>query len=440
MADYSKYVAQGRAYPCILDGTKSSYKRAIYGIWKDGSSKIQKVAELAAYALPYHPHPTSVAGVIIQLGENGNKLKFFDTQGNWGDSSKNIQASAERYIGGKLSDVAKELLCDSMEYCNYVTGEIDNKEPEALPTLIPLCFINGQQGIPAGLPKLSIPCINIGDMFDYYLDIIKHKDLKYVPKIIPRLNTDLPILSDFLEWNNVIKTGVGTVKLGPIINMNSDNIITITGLPKSKSMDNVYKILEKEILLDKLDVRDESGKDTKIVIEKVFKKQCDMDEIFDRLSKKLQSSESYNMAFFDTNTIYVPCSFDKVVKSNLKYVISTQQNRINNELNVAKRKLEVLTVIEAMKSKSIIDIFSKNYDDAVKYIMSTYKCDEDISKAVLGKPMSYLTKAHKNEIDDLNKLIKDLTNDSNDIWSFLNKKYKQVKKDVLKEIEKQKNE
>ena len=112
--EYGIYVGSGRAYPGLLDGAKSSYKRAIYGMWKDSPRSIVKVAELAAAALPYHPHPTSISGVIVQLGENGNKFKFMKTQGNWGDSSKGIQASADRYIGGMLSDLSLELLCDGM--------------------------------------------------------------------------------------------------------------------------------------------------------------------------------------------------------------------------------------------------------------------------------------------------------------------------------------
>ena len=62
-------------------------------------------------------------------------------------------------------------------------------------------------------------------------------------------------------------------------------------MPSSKTAEHVRKIIEKEILLDKVDMRDESTYDTRIVIEKVFKKQCDMQEIFDRLYKKLQTSE-----------------------------------------------------------------------------------------------------------------------------------------------------
>ena len=78
-SSYGRYIAMGRSYPQIYDGCKSSYRRAIYGMWQNRCSKMYKVAELAAHALPYHPHPTSVAGVIIQLGENGNKLKMMDT-------------------------------------------------------------------------------------------------------------------------------------------------------------------------------------------------------------------------------------------------------------------------------------------------------------------------------------------------------------------------
>ena len=50
--DYSKYVAQGRSYPSLYDGAKSSYRRAIYGMYLNKTSKKVKVAELAAHALP----------------------------------------------------------------------------------------------------------------------------------------------------------------------------------------------------------------------------------------------------------------------------------------------------------------------------------------------------------------------------------------------------
>lgn len=344
--EYSVGIAQGRAYPSIKDGLKQSYRRAIYGMHINNKHKIVKVAELASFALPYHPHPTSVGPVIVSMGDNGNKLKLLETQGNFGDSSKGIEASAERYIGGYLSDFSEKLLTDSVEYCRMVKGEIDKDEPEALPALLPLCFINGLSGIPSGLPTLNIPTLNVDDMISYYMDILKHKDLSYVPKKLPSPNIDAKIVSDMDAWETVLKTGKGSIRLAPVMSIDDEGTIQITALPPNKTFDSVNKIVEKEFLLEKIDVRDESTTDTCIVIEKVYRKQCDMQELYNRLYTKLQSSISYNMAFFDENRIYVPCGFDSVVKANIEYLIETHRNRLENQITDLTSKLSVLEIIQ----------------------------------------------------------------------------------------------
>jgi DNA gyrase/topoisomerase IV subunit A len=433
--DYGLYVGGGRAYGSIFDGCKSAYKRAIDGMWKDAPRKICKVAELSAFALPFHPHPTSVSGVIVQLGENGKKLKLLKTQGNFGDSSKGIEPSADRYIGGMLSDLAIEMFCDSIEYCEMVPGEIDKPEPKALPALLPLAFINGLSGIPSGLPKLNIPCLDIDGMFDYYLDILKHKDLNWVPKKLPIPNVGVPILSSKKDWEDVLRTGKGTIRLAPEMTIDKNGTITITAMPASKTVEHVRKIVEKEILLDKVDLRDESTYETRIVIEKVFKKQCDMQEIYERLYKKLQTSETYNLAFFDQNHIYVPCSFDLVVKSNLNYLIETHTNRLKHQIQDNKEKLEVLQIIEKLKkTNNWKAIFDLTYDDACSWLQGQFKCTQETATAVLRKPISYLTKEHQQEINELMNVINMLENDQSDIFEMLTKKYKSLKQKVLKEI------
>lgn len=429
--DYSKYVAQGRSYPSLYDGAKSSYRRAIYGMYLNKTSKKVKVAELAAHALPYHPHPTSVSGVIIQLGDGGNKLKLMETQGNWGDSSRGIEASAERYIEGKLSALAEHMFCDSIEYAEMIPGEIDKPEPKALPALLPLCFINGSSGIPSGLPTLNVPTLDIMGMIDYYLEILAAKDLDYKPKKYPKPNLEIDILSSIEDWNNVMTTGKGSIRTAPRMTIDSMNVITITGLPKTKSVDHIRKIIEKEILLDKIDLRDESAEEIKFVIEKVPHKQCDMKEIFKRLYTKLQSSETYNMAFFDEEKIYVPCSFNKVVRTNLQYLIDTHQNRIAKELEQLRIRLRVLEIIEEMKrGNALKGLFDLDYNSALEYIQSKYKADKDIASKVLQKPLSYLTKEHGQEIIDLKEDIKSLEADKNDIYDFLTRKYKALKKEL----------
>ena len=169
----------------------------------------------------------------------------------------------------------------------------------------------------------------------------------------------------------------------------------------------------------------------KFVIEKVPHKQCDMKEIFKRLYTKLQSSETYNMAFFDEEKIYVPCSFHKVVKSNLQFLIDTHQNRITKQLEQLKIKLRVLEVIEEMKKGNALKaLFDCELSGAIAFIVEKYKVSSDIANKVLQKPMSYLTREHGQEIIDLQNEIKDLETDQSDIYEFLTRKYKAIKKEI----------
>lgn len=432
MRDYGISVAQGRAYPCIFDGLKISYKRAIYGMHLHNKHQTVKVAELSAFALPYHPHPSSVADVIIALGDNGNKVKLMETQGNWGCKSRGIESSAPRYIGGYLSDLAESLVCDAVEYSHFVKGEIEKDEPEALPALVPICFINGLSGIPSGLPILNIPTLNLEDLFDYYINILSHKSLEFTPRKLPRPNLELDIVSEEEVWTNILKTGKGTLKEAPIMDIDNKGVITIYAIPGSKNVESIQKILDKENWSEKVDIRDESTDRICIILEKVPKKQCDMKEVFDTLYSKLQISENFNLSFFDKDKIYVPCSFDKVVKANLQYVMDTHKNYLIHLEENLRKKLRILEIIEDMKASGQIKKLSDmTYDEAKAFICKKYKVADEIASQVLQKPMSYLTKEHLNEIEDLKNQIAEVVNNSNDIYEYLLVKYKSMKKQIL---------
>ena len=166
--------------------------------------------------------------------------------------------------------------------------------------------------------------------------------------------------------------------------IDKNNVITITSLPETKGADHIRKIIEKEILLDKVDFRDESAKEVRYVIEKVPHKQVDMKELYNRLYTKLQSSVTYNMAFFDSEKIYVPCSFHKVVKENIKYLIATHTNRTTIQLEQNRLKLKVLEIIEDMKkNNNFKEIFQLDTEKAIDYICIRYKVDKDIAISVI---------------------------------------------------------
>lgn len=434
-SQYGKEVAMGRAYPCVYDGMKLVYKRVIYSMVKNSPRRKVKVTSLTGPCLDYHPHPESVPEVITQLGSDDCKLKLLDTQGNFG--GKGIEHAAYRYIEGMISDLAIQIFTEGYQYTKYVKGEVEKDEPLALPTYLPLCFVNGAYGIPSGMKTLRIPALNIIQIIDYYIEKLKHKDLDYVPadKFIPHPNLETNIISPIEEWNNIMKTGSGSIITLPTIELSKDKkSITITSLTDEDSVNKIRKILDREIVLDKLDVRDESTSNIRVVVERVPKKQVNMEEIYKKLCKRLRSSESYNMAFFDENYIYdEEANFELVVKKNLQYIIDTHHNRIKIQMNEVKRKLLVLQIIEKIKKNKLINKFTQlNYDETIKLLIETYNIDEDIAKQVVQKPISYLTKEHLNEITNMENIIKNLENEQSDIYEFLISKYTELKKALSK--------
>lgn len=163
-----------------------------------------------------------------------------------------------------------------------------------------------------------------------------------------------------------------------------------------------------------------------------------MEEIFERLSNKLQCSIPYNFAFFDisdNDEIYVPCSFNYVVKRMIENLISVHQNRISHQLENLKNKLLVLEIIERMKKdKLIVSMIEMSHQEAIDHLMTTYSIPEEVAIKVMSKPISYLTKEHADELINLQNEIKSLETDKSDIYEFLLNKYKEMKREVSKVI------
>ena len=82
------------------------------------------------------------------------------------------------------------------------------------------------------------------------------------------------------------------------------------------------------------------------------------------------------------------------------------------------------------KGNALKTLFDCELSGAIAFIVEKYKVSSDIANKVLQKPMSYLTREHGQEIIDLQNEIKDLETDQSDIYEFLTKKYKAIKKEI----------
>lgn len=427
---YSKYVIETRAYPGLVDGCKAVQRRTIHCSYKYLPRKKVKSVNAIGEIVKLHPHPNSIYGVIVSMAsEYDCAFPLFDTKGNFGGLGH--PAAAERYTEVMISDLAIKIFESFSDYVDMKLGDMDINEPEYLATMLPLCFLHGTYGIPTGMSTVNIPPLNPIDMIKYYMEVLKSRDTSIVPNVIVKPNIgNISIASSKDEWKKMMEQGQGSILYKPTMEIVDNKTIVITGVHPSRSFANVTKILNQELARDQIDVRDETTTSTRYVVEIPPYRRVNINEVFERLMKGLTARESYRFIFADKG-VAVFSGFHGAVKSNIDYLIECCKRKFDNELKNLKYKLDVLKTIEMMKKdKNVLKLIQMSTEEAVKFISSTYEITVDQAKSVLGKPLSYMTKEHLQEISSIEKEIDTVNNNNSDIFKYLLDKYKDLLSDV----------
>ena len=203
-----------RAIPGFMDGLKMSQRQILYSVFKRWGAKIYsggqpqqvKVSILGAYAAEttnYHHGDTSINATIIGMAQTyptSNNLPHLHPEGQFGSRSKNGKdAPHPRYIHTFpewwLRFVYKK---EDQALLVHREEEGEKWEPLFFLPIIPICLLNGLQGIATGFSTYMPP----------------HHPLDLCQWLLCRLsNIQLP---DIIPWFRGFK---GTVKVAPTINI-----------------------------------------------------------------------------------------------------------------------------------------------------------------------------------------------------------------------------
>ena len=222
--DYSSYVILQRAVPHIDDGLKPVQRRVLHTMFKIDDGTYTKVATIVGEAMKLHPHgDASILGALVQIGQ---KRFLIDCQGNWGNVITGDSNAAGRYIEGRLTRFAKEVLFNPKitEWMNSYDGK--NQEPVDLPVKFPLLLAQGAEGIAVGLASKILPH-NFNELLDASVAILKGEDFELYP--------DFPTggFADCSKYNKGRRGGV--VKVRARIEKIDKNTIAITEVPYGKT-------------------------------------------------------------------------------------------------------------------------------------------------------------------------------------------------------------
>ena len=450
---YSKYIIQDRAIPDARDGLKPVQRRILYSMYKEHNTHdkgYRKSAKTVGDVIGnYHPHgDTSIYDAMVRMSQNWKtRDPYIDMHGNNGSIDGDSPA-AYRYTEARLSKIAGELLKDIDRDTVEFAPNFDDttKEPTVLPARFPSLLVYGAQGISAGYAT-NIPPHNLSEVIDATIHKIDNPNcsLDTLMKFVK--GPDFPtgaIIEGIDGIKQAYETGKGRIFIKSKLEFNKKtNQIIITEIPFEVNKALLVKKID-DIRLDKkidgiVEVRDESDKDIRIVID--LKKTAREDVVINYLLKNTDLQISYNF-----NMVTIVNRRPKLIglKGALDAFINHQKEvvtrRTKFDLQHAKERYHIVEGL--VKCISILDEVikviraSKNKGDAKANLVKEFAFTEVQAEAIVMLQLYRLTNTDvvllEEELANLRKIISELEEILNNEESL-----KMVMKNDLRRVKKE---
>lgn len=432
---YAKEVIQDRALPDVRDGMKPVQRRIIYAMWKTGNT-IDKPTKKCAHIVGevmgnYHPHgDSSIYEALVRMSQKWRvRLPLVDFQGNNGSIDGDGPA-AHRYTEARLSALSQELIRDIDKDTVDMGLTFDDTlfEPLVLPARFPNLLVNGASGIAVGLAT-EIPPHNLKEVISAIIHRIAHPSCPMESLTRYVLGPDFPtggIIFKSQGLEDIYTKGRGRIEIASkteiIENKDGSSQIIITEIPygiiKSALVLDIDKIRHDKRIDGIEEVRDESDKDIRIVVEvkKGFKAEAVLSYLFAKT--QLRTSYTANMvAIVKGRPVtldlmsYCDAYIDhqvEVITRRSKFIRSKDEARLEIVNGLVKANSIISEVVETIRSSvdkadSKINLqnrfgFTPNQSEAI-VMMPLYKLSHtDIAVLLKEKEDLEADIAYLNEI------------------------------------------
>ncbi len=429
---YAMSVITQRALPDIRDGLKPVHRRILYAMHKLGvnySAKFVKSARIVGEVIgKYHPHgDTSVYDAMVGTAQEFSyRYPFVIGQGNFG-SIDGDNAAAMRYTEAKMSKISSELLRDiekdTIDFQPNYDGAF--KEPSVLPAAVPALLLNGTLGIAVGMATNIAPH-NLEEIVDATNHLIDNPDATTEDLMQFVKGPDFPTggiiygKSDILHAYNTGRGGIVTRGEAEIVEMKSGHFaIIITSIPyrvnKARLIESIADLVRDKKLIGLRDLRDESTRDIRVVIE--LKNSAQPQKILNFLYKNTQLEQKFNfnmVALVDgvPQTLSLKSMLEEFVTFRKEVIV----RRTNFDLARAEAREHILLGLKIALDKidAVIKTIraSKDKEEAKTNLMKKFKFSDLQAEAILEMRLQKLAglerKAIEEELKEKQALIKAL--------------------------------
>ena len=454
--DYAMTVITARALPDVRDGLKPVHRRILYSMHESGltvSAKTRKSATVVGDVLgKYHPHgDTSVYDAMVKMAQDFTmRYPLIIGQGNFG-SIDGDGAAAYRYTEAKMSRLAGEMLRDIDKETVEFRPNYDNtkSEPSVLPAAIPNLLLNGTLGIAVGMAS-NIPPHNLREVCNATTHLIENPDattddlLKFVQ------GPDFP--TGCIAFNQKDIEHAYTTGRGPVVvrgdaeiveGKKGDYQIIVTSIPfrvvKADLLTKIADLVHEKKLEGIRDIRDESTKDIRVVIE--LKNNAHPQTVLNYLYKHTQLEEAFHynvVALVDgvPQTLSLKAILEyfieyrkEVVTKRTQFDLTKAQAREHILLGLKKALDHIDEIIKLIKK-------SKDVDDARLGLIKTFKFSELQAHAILEMRLQKLAGLERKKIEDELKEVQALIEYLMSLLKSPKKMMDLIKKELNEVVEK----
>ena len=448
--DYAMSVITARALPDVRDGLKPVHRRILFAMHEAGltaSAKTRKSATVVGDVIgKYHPHgDAAVYDSMVKMAQDFTlRYPLVIGQGNWG-SIDGDAAAAYRYTEAKMSRLAAEMIKDIEKETVGFRPNYDNtkQEPEILPAAFPNLLANGTLGIAVGMAS-NIPPHNLREICEAAIHLIENKTastddlLKFVQ------GPDFPtgcIAFNEKDIAHAYATGRGGVVVRGDAeiteNKKGDCQIIITSIPfrvnKADLLTKIADLVHEKKLDGIRDIRDESTKDIRIVIE--LKGSAHPQTVLNYLYKHTQLEEVFHynvVALVDG----VPQTLS--LKALIEYFIAHRKEVVTRRtrFDFGKAKDREHILIGLAKALDHIDKIialikkSADVDAARAALMKTFGFSQRQADAILEMRLAKLAGLERKKIEDELREVQKLI----EVLEALLKSEKKLVETIVKEL------
>jgi DNA gyrase subunit A len=409
--NYALSVITARALPDVRDGLKPVQRRILYGMYNDlrltADAKYQKCAQVVGHIMGrYHPHgDTAIYDALVRMAQDFSlRYPLVDGHGNFGSLDGDSPA-AYRYTECRLEALASELLTElSKETVGFRPNYDGTRvEPIVIPSRVPQLLMNGTTGIAVGMAT-NVPPHNLGELADALIELSKDGKLETKDLLKHIKGPDFPtgglILNSRAELREIYETGQGGIRMRGEWKLEElprgGKQIVVTSIPytvnKSSLVAKLGEIVRERKLAHLVDVRDESTKDVRIVLE--IKRDVEPELVMAYLYKHtpLQTNFNVNMTCLvptDNPEVGTPqrLGLKEILRYFLDFRFQVVTRRFEFDLSEVQKRLHILQgfekVYDALDEMIRIIRKSDGKEDAAGKIMKRFELDEVQTDAIL---------------------------------------------------------